>query len=111
MKQTKKDKNDTTVESFTVQNGIRKEGIRYRTKIKGNLIRSEKTATSEIIQLDQDDIRSRRIESKLWKMNQYCTMKDKPEIICYTDGKRQMIESEAKSEHATWKDKTRKKSG
>lgn len=44
-------------------------------------------------------------------MNQYCTMKDKPEIICYTDGKRQMIESEAKSEHATWKDKTRKKSG
>ena len=45
-------------------------------------------------------------------MNQYCTMKDKPEIICYTDGKRQkMIESEAKSEHATWKGKTRKKSG
>ena len=45
-------------------------------------------------------------------MNQYCTMKYKPAIICYTDGKRQkMIESEAKSEHATWKGKTRKKSG
>lgn len=58
------------------------------TKIKGNLIRSEKNVTSEIIQLDQDDIRSRRIESKLWKVNQYCTMKDKPEIISHTDGKR-----------------------
>ena len=88
----------------------KKEQIKDQNKGEFDKIRKE--CNIKIIQLDQDDIRSRRIESKLWEMNQYCTMKDKPEIICYTDGKRQkMIESEAKSEHATWKGKTRKKSG